>query len=137
MTEIKQLTTMEAKRLIDGINFADVEEKAMDFCLLMSTFIWAGFIEGKLACIWGVIPPSLMSDKAYLWLYTTDVIKEHQFLLVRHSQLVIKDILEQFPVIVGHATIGASKSIRWLKWLGAEFGSPQGTQVGFIIKRSD
>src|SRR5262245_20249668 len=136
MTRIEQINAVEAQRLVRGLEFNQAEEKTMDFCLLMSTFMWAGFIDNKLTCIWGVIPPTLMSDQAYLWLYTTDVIKEHQFTLVRHSQLVMQEILDQYPSVVGHAAIGANKSIRWLKWLGARFGSPQGTQVPFRISRS-
>lgn len=135
MTEIKQVTSMQARELIKEIAFDSDGEKTMDFCLLMSTVIWAGFINKALACIWGVIPPSLMSNQAYLWLYTTDVIKGHEFVLVRHSQRVIEEILDEYPSIVGHAIIGSTKSIRWLKWLGAKFGHPQGTGIPFRITR--
>lgn len=135
MTEIKRVSTLEARRLIRDIVLDSEGEKTMDFCLLMSVEIWAGFINGRLACIWGVIPPSLMSSQAYLWLHTTDVIKGHEFVLVRHSQMVIKEILDEYPSIVGHAIIGSSKSIRWLKWLGAKFGPPQGTGIPFRITR--
>lgn len=135
MTEIKKVSAVQARELVREIVFDEQGEKTMDFCLLMSTCIWAGFIDGKLACIWGVIPPTLMSNQAYLWLYTTDVIKEHQFVLVRHSQMVIEEILEEYPSIVGHAIIGSTKSIRWLKWLGAKFGTPQGTGLPFRITR--
>lgn len=135
MTEIKKISNYQAKELIRGIELDESGEKTMDFCLLMSTVIWAGFIDRRLACIWGVIPPTLMSSQAYLWLYTTDVIKGHEFILVRHSQLVIEEILEEYPSIVGHALMGADKSIRWLKWLGAKFGDPQGTGIPFRITR--
>jgi hypothetical protein len=135
MTEIKQVTNYEAGELVKGIELDEVGQKTMEFCLLMSTVIWAGFINGRLACIWGVIPPTLMSSQAYLWLYTTDVIKGHEFILVRHSQLVIDEILKEYPSIVGHALMGADKSIRWLKWLGAKFGTPQGTGIPFRITR--
>ncbi len=136
MTKIERLTTIEAGRLVQAISFNQIEEKTMDFCLMMSITMWAGYVDGKLACMWGVIPPSLMSDQAYLWLYTTDVIKEHQFLLVRHSQMVIEEILKSYSSVVGHATLGAEKSMRWLKWLGAEFGYPSGNLIPFRIRRS-
>lgn len=136
MTEIKKVSASEARRLINGIVLDATGERTMDFCLMMSTVIWAGFINGGLACIWGVIPPTLMSDRAYLWLYTTDLIKEHQFTLVRHSQLVMEEILSEYPTVVGHAIIGSDKSIRWLKWLGAKFGPPQGTAIPFRITRN-
>lgn len=136
MTEIKKVSNVEARRLALEMNLGEEEWKSMDFAFLMSTVIWAMFIDGKLACLWGLIPPTLMSHQAYLWFYTTDVIEEHQFILVRHSQMAIEEILEDYPSIVGHATMGADKSIRWLKWLGAEFGPPQGTGVPFRINRN-
>jgi hypothetical protein len=135
MTEIEQISLQEAERLVKTIHFDEYSKKTMDFCLLMSTGMWAGFIDGELACIWGVIPPTLMSNQAYLWLYTTDVIKEHQFILIRHSQRVMEEILKEYSSVVGHAIIGSDKSIRWLKWLGAEFGPPQGIALPFRITR--
>lgn len=135
MTEIKRVPAHVARELIKHIRFDDQGQKTMDFCLVMSVEIWIGSIGGELACIWGIIPPSLMSHQAYLWLYTTDVIKEHQFILVRHSQMVIEELLKEYDSIVGHAIVGSDKSIRWLKWLGAKFGSPQGTGIPFRISR--
>lgn len=137
MTEIKRLTNAQAHEVIKEMELDEANRKAIDFCLLMSVMMWAGYIDKRLACVWGVVPPTLMSNQAYLWLHTTDLIKEHQFILVRHSQLVINEILKDYPSIVGHATIGASKSIRWLKWLGAKFGAPMGTSVPFRITRSE
>jgi hypothetical protein len=135
MTKIEQVTGPRARELIRAIQFDSYGQKTMDFCFGMSTFIWAGFVDDILACIWGVIPPTMMSNQAYLWLYTTDVVKEHQFLLVRHSQRVIEELLKEYPSIVGHVIVGSDKSFRWLKWLGAKFGEPQGTAVPFRISR--
>lgn len=134
-TAIRSLSTHEAKDIVAKMDFDDVGHSIMDFCMFMSVSVWAGYVDDKLACIWGIIPPTLMSNQAYLWLYTTDVIKEHQFLLVRHSQLVIEELLNDYESIVGHATIGSDKSIKWLKWLGAKFSEPQGTSVPFRISR--
>jgi len=136
MTEIKQVDSTEAKRYINTLVLSTEEKWGMDYCLLMSTYIWIGLIDGKLACIWGLIPPTLMSNQAYLWLYTTDVIEEHQFILVRHSQLVMEEMLKRYPSICGHAIVGNDKAIRWLKWLGARFGEPQGKGLPFRISRN-
>lgn len=135
MTSIQQIGADRARELMKGISLSENDEKGMEFCYLMSVAIWAGVIDNELACLWGLVPPSLMSNQAYLWLYTTDVIKEHQFVLVRHSQRVMEDLLKEYPSIVGHATVGDKKAIRWLKWLGAEFGYPQGTGLPFRIKK--
>lgn len=135
MTHIEQVGADRAKELMKGISLSETDEKGMEFCYLMSISIWVGLIDDELACIWGLVPPSFMSNQAYLWLYTTDLIKEHQFVLVRHSQMVMEALLNEYPTIVGHATVGDKKAIRWLKWLGAEFGYPQGTGLPFRIKK--
>jgi hypothetical protein len=110
----------------------------MGYCFDMSSAIWVGLIDEQLACIWGLIPPTLMSNQAYLWLYTTDVIKEHQFVLIRHSQLVMEEILKRYKSVCGPVVLGKgdSKSVRWLRWLGAKFGEPEGRGVPFRITRN-
>lgn len=135
IVEIRRVSVEEAAKLTKNMIHDDHDEKTMDFCLLMSTIMWAGFIRKELACIWGVIPPSLMSNQAYLWLNTTEVLKGHEFIFVRHSQRVFEELLEEYPSVVGHVIIGADKAYRWLRWLGAEFGTPQGMVVPYRISK--
>jgi hypothetical protein len=137
LVEIRRIGPDEAARLTRNMVLDDTGEKTMEFCLLMSTIIWAGFIRGELACIWGVIPPSLMSHQAYAWLNTTEVLKGHEFIFVRHSQLIFDEILEEYQAVVGHVIVGSDKAYRWLRWLGAEFGPPQGMVVPYRITRHD
>ena len=135
--EIRKVEAAEAGRLLKDMVQNETDQRTMDFCLLMSTTMWAGFIRGKLACIWGVIPPSLVSDQAYAWLNTTEVLKGHEFIFVRHSQMVFDELLDEYASVVGHVIIGADKAYRWLRWLGAEFGPPQGMVVPYRITRHD
>ena len=104
-------------------------------CVNMAAGMWTGYIDGDLVCIWGLIPPSLLSEQAYLWLYTTEELKGHEFLFIRRSQLAVEAMLEQWPTIVGHAVVDNTRAIKWLKWLGATFGEPQGKLIPFIIRR--
>lgn len=93
-----------------------------------------GLVDGKVACIWGLIPPTLLSQTAYLWLLTTDIIAENKFLFIRHSQRYIEEALKQYPEIIGDTVISNTPAIRWLKWLGAEFGESSGLRLPFVIK---
>jgi len=133
--EIEHLTTKRAKQLVAQLALRPLDQRAMDWCIYMSLDMWAGFIDERMAAIWGLIPPTLLSTQAYLWLWTTDVIKDHQFILIRHSQLVMEKMLKDYPSIVGHAVVGNDKAIRWLKWLGAKFGEPCGNAIPFRIRR--
>jgi len=71
IVEIRRIEATEAARLTKNMTLDEPGAQTMEFCLLMSTIMWAGFIRGELACIWGVIPPTLMSNQAYAWLNTT------------------------------------------------------------------
>lgn len=105
----------------------------LDACLGFATHLWGGTINDKLVCAWGLIPPSLLSDEAYLWLWHTDEIEENKFLFVRYSQRVIEEMLKIYPTIVGKTLINSTKSIRWLRWLGAKYGEPNGDYLPFRI----
>jgi hypothetical protein len=137
-TVITSVNGLQARDYIKHLTLDRDKIWAMEYCFDMSSSIWVGLIDDRLACIWGLIPPTLMSNQAYLWLYTTDVIKEHQFILIRHSQLVMEEILKRYKSVCGHVIMGEadSKSVRWLKWLGAKFGEPEPNGVPFRITRN-
>jgi hypothetical protein len=88
----------------------------------MSQEIWFGMHDGKIACVWGLAPPSTISNRAYLWLLTTDLVDEHKFLFIRHSQVVVEEALERYDLIAGHVAVGNDTARRWLRWLGARIG---------------
>ncbi len=111
-----------------------LEQESMHRAIMNSTRLWLGQDEGRVLAVWGLIPPTLMSDTAYLWLYTTKHLHQHSLILVRHSQRLVQSMLDDYPTIVGHGQVGARRSLRWLRWLGAEFGEPQGQFLPFTIK---
>jgi hypothetical protein len=109
---------------------------ALAQCIAMSDVYWTGSVDGQTACAWGLVSPTILSERAYLWLITTNLVDDHRFVFVRHSQRFIEVMLEKYPVIVGHCVIGEHRATRWLKWLGAKFGEPEGTRIPFMIKKS-
>ena len=113
---------------------SDVEVEVFVRFVRASLEIWIGSIDEELLCMWGLIPPTLLSDQAYLWLHTTEAAKGHEFVLVRRSQIELAKMLKRFPLIVGHCEVGEVRSIRWLKWLGAVFAPPGAKLVQFTIR---
>lgn len=103
-------------------------------CLLSTPIVWAGYVDGLVVCVWGLMPPTLVSDDAYLWLYVIEPVKEYQFVFIRHSQRFIEEALKMFKTIIGDCEVEAAKSIRWIKWLGGVFGEPNGNLIPFSIK---
>jgi hypothetical protein len=110
------------------------DQEMLDYCV-SSGEVWAGWCNNDLEAVWGVIPPSFLSDHAYLWLLNLPV--RHPILLARYSRRVIATLHERWPNLYGHCRLGSS-SFRWLLWLGAEFGQPQAELVPFQLRsRSD
>jgi hypothetical protein len=106
-------------------------------CIRRSNTMWIGKVDGEVVCIWGVSLPSVLSDRAYLWLWTTEGVKDHPFVFIRKAQIVVADLLKEYSVIVGHCVVGAKNSIRWLKWLGAKFDAPDGNLIPFQIRKKE
>jgi hypothetical protein len=111
-------------------------QEIMKRALMNSSRIWIGADDGGIVAVWGLIPPTLMSERAYLWLRTTKNFTKHTFLFIRHSQRAVQAMLEEYPLIIGHGTVGSECSLRWLRWLGARFGEPQGQFIPFTIEAS-
>ena len=103
-------------------------------CYCRSEERFIGTADNALACMWGLIPPTLMSDRAYLWLYHNELVEQHKFAFIRHSQVQVKRMLKSYPLIVGDCVVSNRTGRRWLEWLGAEFGYPNGEFAPFEIK---
>lgn len=138
--EIKQVPRVDIGGLISSHiapSLSAIDLRKFQQFVLVSQKIWYCEIAGEFIGMWGTIPPTLLSDHTYLWVHTNEKVKEHQFVFIRHSQLAIAGVLDEWPVVHGHALASASKSIRWLKWLGAEFDEPEGSLIPFVIRRKD
>lgn len=118
-----------------GLKLSEGDREVMNYCLAMTSTLYVGSIDGALVCTWGLIPPSLMSETAYLWLFTTPKLEEHKFTFVRRSQIAVAEMLEEYPTIHGHTNVASAQAIQWLRWLGAEFGQPKGVALPFIIRK--
>ncbi len=114
---------------------SSVDQETMERTLRNSSHIWLGLDDNRALGLWGLIPPTLLSDRAYLWLYTTKYLDDHKFMFIRHSQRAVQEMLEQFPLIVGNTLASNIKAIRWLRWLGAEFVPSDNPVLYFEIKR--
>lgn len=103
-------------------------------CLLRSVEVRYGIVDGKVACVWGLIPPTLLSTSAWLWLDTTEIVAEHKFLFVRYSQRYVEEALKTYPKLIGDCIVGNWSGRRWLEWLGAEFSPAIGGRWPFVIR---
>lgn len=99
-----------------------------------SARLWVGYIDGKLVCAWALMPLTLISDRAYLWLHTTKELEGNEFVFVRQSKLAVDTMLQHYPYLTGHVKVGNDRAVRWLRWLGAAFAQPHGDLIPFTIR---
>lgn len=136
MITIEQAKVVDLRDVVQRspqVGISDAEARLEQF-LKVSVFTWVGKVDGKVACVWGLIAPSVLSDTAYLWLLTTDLVDEHKFMFIRWSQRYIEKMLVIYPHIIGNADTRFPNNIRWLKFLGATFAEPEGFGVPFQIR---
>ena len=139
-TVVSLVTRQKVSELISSLDegkLSPSEVEMFNRFVLVSSKLRAAQVDGKLIALWGLIPPTMLSDQAYLWLHTTEAAQEHEFIIVRNSQIEVRKMLEEFPRIIGHCEVEATRSIRWLKWLGAVFGDHDGRLVPFEIVRKE
>ncbi len=133
---VKPLLGECISKVIDGF-FGPIltgrEAEVLDYCQTLGE-VYTGYVDGEFVCCWGLIPPSFLSNQAYLWMWAPEKIK-HQFIFVRQSQLQIEKMLQHYDAIVGHCKTSSTSAHRWLKWLGAEFDPPRDGVMPFVIRR--
>lgn len=121
--------------IASGMRAADVEEvraslglnpqEALEFSLSSSTMAWTGTVDGEPVCMFGVSRRSMLDGSVGTpWLLGTDAIERHQAAFLRRNKGIVKEMLAAYPVLRNWVDARNTLSIRWLKWLGFEFGSP-------------
>lgn len=101
--------------------------------MTLSDKTYVGEVNGKIVCVWGVLRQSLLSDRGYLWLLTTEEAEEHKFLLIRWSQRIIENLLKHYTILIGECAIDNIQAQRWMKLLGATFTGAEGKTIPFQI----
>jgi hypothetical protein len=118
--------------------FSGLDRKQLDMFDYFQTLgeVTTGFVDGEFVCCWGLIPPSFLSNQAYLWMWAPEPMK-HQFIFIRRSQIQVQKMLERYDSIIGDCLLGNRSAQRWLRWLGAEFQHPKGGLLPFVIRRAN
>ncbi len=117
-----------------GRMLSDREAEMLDHCQRLGE-VWVGYVDGHFVCCWGLIPPSFLSNQAYIWMWAHKNLP-HQLVFIRHSQIQVKKFLSRYASITGHCKTNNASAQRWLRWLGAEFDMPDGDLRTFVINRS-
>lgn len=95
------------------------ELETLDPAIRMSTDKWGAWDGDEWIIAWGLVPQSLLSDRAYLWsLGRPDMLRRHRRALLQISRRVVGDFLTRYPVLFGTS----ARTTRFLDHLGAVWG---------------
>ena len=113
--EIFQISVGQFESMIAG----HPDAKICMVAAKLSAEIIVGMYDSEPGCYIGLAPPTLLSEKAYIWLIVTEVGAAHPRLLARYSHGIIETALLKYSTLTGHCF--TESAAKWLLWLGAEF----------------
>lgn len=87
-------------------------------------------IKGVPAAMFGAVPEGLLSDRATIWMLSTDDIFKVRKSLVKECRNFIKIMLERYYLLENYVDARNTLSIKWLEWCGAviEDAKPYGKE---------
>ena len=138
---ISSITTGKAKKaLVKELveNLRDVDRREME-CMGFTTLQGAEVSiyetspvyeartkdTGKLIAVWGL--QILMGEKKttfIIWALGTDYLNHYAKSFVREASAIINRWVDLYGCLQNSVACFNKKSIRWLKWMGAEFSEP-------------
>ena len=95
----------------------DPSKCALDI-LQKSVCAFAGLIDGRCFCLFGVVPDSLTATSGEPWLLTSADLKDAKVAFAKASRQYIPYLRNRFTFLHGWVYERNTVSIKWLKWLG-------------------
>ena len=78
------------------------------------------FVDGKLACITGLIVDDSLTEGVYPWLLGTETMQQHPRLVIKYTRQLLQRWLAEHPEMSNFVDARHTRAIRWLKYFGAE-----------------
>lgn len=115
--EVYQISFSQFDRMIGAI---DSKPIVLSAAKLANEILVVMYEDGPI-CYLGIVPPTILSDNAYIWMISTPYGEAHPYIFGRYGKKIMETILQKYRVIFGDCF--SPKSVRWLKRIGAEFTS--------------
>lgn len=98
-----------------------------------STEVYAGLYDREMICLMGLIPISIITGDAYLWLRVSPLVTSHRIAFARHAKHFVAAALTRYTTLHGHCN--TESAVAWLGTLGAIFYiDPRATELNPLIK---
>tara|TARA_R110000850_G_scaffold106309_2_gene217612 strand:+ start:75 stop:539 length:465 start_codon:yes stop_codon:yes gene_type:complete len=98
-------------------------EECLQHMLRRSRRARAGYFDGKLVAVYGVLSPTMMSTGGNPWMAATDMIDRSDVrrLFLQKTRSELAWLSEGFSLLWNIVSVENSIAIRWLKWVGFTF----------------
>lgn len=133
--EIREIEKGDIDLLMADMRQADRDEiaaatsiplkKAVSDSVALSSYSRAGWVNGRLACLWGVCPISLATSNGAPWFLSTSVIEQHPMLFLRRCRPHVQEFRDRYRFMVNYVDARNRVAIHWLKWLGFDMEEPR------------
>lgn len=100
-------------------------QAALHDCLAWSHESYAGFIEGELACLFGVGPGSFLLNAGVPWMLSSPVVERHPRSFFIASRAVVRAWLERYDSLEQMVDARHHQALRWLRHLGFTIEQPR------------
>jgi hypothetical protein len=101
---------------------------------------WTARADGRIICMAGLNPTSLIGQTAVPWLLGSDLVPQHGPHFLRESRRLVALWLQQYAVLRNVVDDHYTQAHRWLRWLGFTVGEPMPIAKGmfrpFAIERA-
>lgn len=134
---IYSITVEQMKSLISaagGLSLDNNQMEALTRSAKNSNPLFAGMYGAELACIIGLVPPTLISSDAYIWMLHTTVVDRHKVSFGRHAIRLVRNLRQRYSRIVGHCMVTDKSAIGWIKSFGATIFDFDDNLIWFEIK---
>lgn len=86
-----------------------------------SVLCWAAVVDRETIAMFGVVPRGPW-PAGRPWMIGTKDLDKHRFKFVKGCREVVQEMLGTFPSLENVVDVRNRKTIRWLRWLGFDFG---------------
>lgn len=99
-------------------------EQSLAAAIRKSDPCFAGYHDGRVAAVWGIMQESMIVDHAFLWMVTTKVVEENPLTFARHARIEVDRLMQHYSMLYGTMDPEIPINPIWLKWLGFEILAP-------------
>ncbi len=134
VAEVLPFTVDDVPTILPDVRQADIDELhealgldmelALRECATGSLKAQKIVVEGKVVAVFGDAVHSVLGSIGVPWLISTNHVEHHPRAFLKVCKPEVADMLTRHRHLINYVDARNTKAIRWLKWLGFEFGEP-------------